>query len=433
MASAIMDNMYNYYLSTYGNSSVSRYDSHKKSELRSIYNSIVKVNKESPLYKITDSGDVQKFAIDIKENARNMKNVIASLSTGNSLSDAFQKKVAVSDQSDIVDAEYIGNGDENENTSNFQIEVKKLATSQLNHGNYMKQDSLDFDIGSYSFDLNTNSTSYEFQFNVNSDDTNRTVQDKLAKLFNTANIGIQAEVVEDTSNQSALKLSSKQTGLNDNESYLFQIMPSTTNESMDAMNKLGINTVTVPASNSSFLLNGTQRSSYANTFTINNTFEIHLKGVSEDDSPATLGFKTNVDAVADNIQELVDSYNAMIGTANNYKDSQNESNRLLSDIGNVAKHLKNGFESIGLMVNDDSTISVDREMLAQAVDSKDAQESFGVLNTFKNALQAKATQASINPMKYVNKVVVEYKNPGKAFATPYATSAYSGMMLDQYL
>ena len=79
MASAIMDNMYNYYLSTYGNSTVSRYDSHKKSELRSIYNSIVKTNQESPLYKIKDSGDVQKFAIDIKENARNMKNVIASL------------------------------------------------------------------------------------------------------------------------------------------------------------------------------------------------------------------------------------------------------------------------------------------------------------------------------------------------------------------
>lgn len=56
---AAIDSAYHYYLSTYGNS-VSRYDTHKKSELRKVYNQIVKANKESPLYKITDTGDVKK-------------------------------------------------------------------------------------------------------------------------------------------------------------------------------------------------------------------------------------------------------------------------------------------------------------------------------------------------------------------------------------
>ena len=36
-------------------------------------------------------------------------------------------------------------------------------------------------------------------------------------------------------------------------------------------------------------------------------------------------------------------------------------------------------------------------------------------------------------MNYVNKVVVAYKNPGHNFATPYITSIYSGMMLDNYV
>ena len=49
---AAIDTVYHYYLSTYANSTVSRYDSHKKSELRDIYNRMVKTNKESPLYKI---------------------------------------------------------------------------------------------------------------------------------------------------------------------------------------------------------------------------------------------------------------------------------------------------------------------------------------------------------------------------------------------
>ncbi len=79
------------------------------------------------------------------------------------------------------------------------MEIKKLASPQLNYGNYLKDDQLAFKPGSYSFDLNTSSASYEFQFNVNPDDTNRSVQDKLAKLFNTASIGIHADVKEDDS------------------------------------------------------------------------------------------------------------------------------------------------------------------------------------------------------------------------------------------
>ena len=43
---ARIDSAYNYYMSTYANKEVSRYDSHKKSDLRKIYNNIVKANKE---------------------------------------------------------------------------------------------------------------------------------------------------------------------------------------------------------------------------------------------------------------------------------------------------------------------------------------------------------------------------------------------------
>ena len=53
---AIIDSAYQYYLSTYGNSATSRYDTHKKSQLRDVYNQIVKINKESPLYKVKNTG-----------------------------------------------------------------------------------------------------------------------------------------------------------------------------------------------------------------------------------------------------------------------------------------------------------------------------------------------------------------------------------------
>lgn len=58
---AKIDSAYSYYLNTYGSSAVSRYDTHKKSELQQHLYRIVKLNKESPLYNISSSGDDQKI------------------------------------------------------------------------------------------------------------------------------------------------------------------------------------------------------------------------------------------------------------------------------------------------------------------------------------------------------------------------------------
>ena len=75
---------------------------------------------------------------------------------------------------------------------------------------------------------------------------------------------------------------------------------------------------------------------------------------------------------------------------------------------------------------------VDRALLADAISSVDAKESFSVLNAFKDALNDKASNASINPMNYVNKIIVAYKNPGHNFCkAPYISSIYAGMMLDR--
>lgn len=47
--SAALNTIYNHYLSAYAPKGTTRYDAHKRSELKSIYNTILKLNKESPL------------------------------------------------------------------------------------------------------------------------------------------------------------------------------------------------------------------------------------------------------------------------------------------------------------------------------------------------------------------------------------------------
>ena len=55
-------NVYNYYMTTYAPKSSTPYDTHKKSELRSVYNSIVKMNKDAPIYILDTSKESCAFA-----------------------------------------------------------------------------------------------------------------------------------------------------------------------------------------------------------------------------------------------------------------------------------------------------------------------------------------------------------------------------------
>ena len=61
-----------------------------------------------------------------------------------------------------------------------------------------------------------------------------------------------------------------------------------------------------------------------------------------------------------------------------------------------------------------------------------ADDTFNTLTALKDAIGDKANSVTVNPMNYVQKVVVAYKNPGHNFNTPYISSIYSGMMLDSY-
>ncbi len=429
---AAIDSAYHYYLTTYGQTVTSRYDTHKKSELRDIYNSMVKINKESPLFKLSRDKDVPKFLIDIKENARQVQNVVSSLSdSSEGLENAFQKKVAVSSDEDIVSAAYVGNNSKSESSQTFDIEVRQLAAPQSNLGNFLNAHAKDIQPGNYSFDLTTTANAYEFQYTVSADEDNLAVQEKLARLVNSAGIGLSAEVITDEKDRSALKLTSKQTGLAEDETALFEIKPSASADSIAAMELLGVHQITSPAKNSSFILNGKEASSYTNTFTINQVFEVNLRGISEENKPTNIGFKTSVDAVADNLQELVSAYNNFITVGERYAESS-QGDRLLKDMKGVSYAYRNRLEDIGLVVEDNGSISIDRDLLAGALETEDTSETFSVLNSFKKALSSKANHASLNPIKYVDKTLVAYKKPGANFPSPYYSSLYSGLMLDSY-
>ena len=105
----------------------------------------------------------------------------------------------------------------------------------------------------------------------------------------------------------------------------------------------------------------------------------------------------------------------------------------MAELSSSVKERSESLAAIGINTESDGTLRIDREILADALTPERAPSTFQTLTEFKDSIGSKANAAAIDPMKYVDKVVVEYKNPGQNFAAPYVSSIYSGMMMDNYI
>ncbi|MBE5853550.1 MAG: flagellar capping protein [Lachnospiraceae bacterium] len=433
---AVQSNIYNYYLTTYSPKSVTKYDAHKKSELRSLYNSMVKLNKESPLYLIPNAKESARFAVDIKENARELGNQIASLG-GLDDTPLLNKKTAYSSRSDLVSVEYIGDLSDLQSDSEapvLELEIQALADNQINLGKYLPGDEeISLPEDTYSFDIGINGMNYEFQFNIHSGETNRNIQDRLARLFNNSNIGLNVNVVEGENGTSALKIVSEETGLRDGEASTFTVSDDNTSKTSGVVSYLGLDYIMRNASNAQFTINGEAHEAHSNNFTIGKLYEVHLRGVSTEETGAvSIGLKQDYEAVQDNISELAGNYNHFLQAVNSYKDAHSSSQKLYSEITGIASNYKDQLHSIGLDIQDNGQLAINKDTLSATAMSDDAEAQLGVVKDLTRRLYHKTRQISLNPMNYVDKHVVAYKNPGRNFVSPYVTSNYSGMMFNYY-
>lgn len=428
-----MSNVYNFYMTTYAPKSSTPYDSHKKSELRSVYNSIVKMNKESPLYILDTSKDSQQFAVSMKENARELRNTIASLG-GLEDEDLLNKKVAYSSNENIATATYIGPSKVSEDTLSYEIEVKSLASPQVNLGKFLpSEEPVALTPSTYSFDIGIDDLNYEFQFSIKSTDTNLDVQERLSRLINNANIGMTAQVITDDEGNSSLRMESKATGLKDGAPCLFKISDNKTSKTSGSVDYFGLNYIAAPSSNASFVINGEELTTASNHFTLENKYELQLTGVSsEEGETASIGLRTDVESLTENINTLVRGYNSFLRAVSEYSENQPKSHRLFNEMSSVARVYAPGLTSLGFNLNLDGTLEVNSDTLQQRAMSENAKEVFSSVKGFTNSVLRKTNQVSLNPMNYVNNIIVAYKNPGKNFASPYITSAYSGMMFNSY-
>lgn len=426
----MISSVYSYYLSQYGNKSNSKYDSHTRTQLKNTYSKVIKINSQTPVYKLDLSTAAQKYAIDLKEHARALENITEDLSDGADGTMTF-KKSAVSSNASAVNASYITDFGAASDDESFDINVKQLACSQLNTGNYLQPRSKHIKPGEYSFDLSINDVIYEFQFKVDNSETTNNIQNKIARLINRSNIGLTANIKEDNLGNTAINIESEATGINGTTPVIFSI------KSDDASNQplidtLGLDRVTQYPANAIFDVDGDERSSMSNSITINKAYDVKLSKVTEE--PVTISLKADADSIVESLNELVAGYNNLISVTNDENNNHFQgTEKLQNEIASIARSYKKQLADSGLSLNKDGTISADKEVIINA-DNKDAlSHIYESLNSFKNSIKEKAEDIALNPMDYVNNKIIAYKNPLRSFPDPYNLSAYTGMMFNGYI
>ncbi|MBE5848384.1 MAG: hypothetical protein E7300_12000 [Lachnospiraceae bacterium] len=430
-----LSTVYNHYLTTYANDTVSRYDTHKKSELRSIYNSIVKMNKESPLYLLNQSNETKAYAVRLKEGARELHNTIASLSSEEEIG-LLNRKDGYSSDENIATAEYIGSETDKDKIPAYSLEVRALASPQENLGTFLANEPAGMQPGTYSFDIHVHNLNYEFQYTIGAQDTNKDIQEKLARLVNGAKIGIEAEVrTSEDSESTALMLRSLSTGNSDRAGGSFTVSDDNTSQARGSVAYFGIGDVARPARDAEVIVNGETQYLPTNKFKLDNTYEIELRGVlSPDGESTTIHVKNDTESMRKNLQALADGYNSFIDSVTGNGESDTKSAFLLREMRGLIGTYGDALGLSGMEFGKDGKLTFNANVVNEFdFDDKKVDAAFRGIQNFGASLLRKTSQISLNPMEYVDKKIVAYKNPThENFATPYITSEYSGMMFNSY-
>lgn len=107
---------------------------------------------------------------------------------------------------------------------------------------------------------------------------------------------------------------------------------------------MGLNYISHPAGNACFLINGEERSSSSNHFTVGKLFDVQIKAVSPEDKPVHIGLKTDTESITDNINQLIGSYNSFIRSAASYLETQSRSRQLVREFSSIASHYGTSLE-----------------------------------------------------------------------------------------
>lgn len=425
--------VYNHLLQNYAMMRPTRFDSHKKSELRDIYQSILRLSSEQPLYKISFDESAQAYTLGIKDSALSLSSMIKELNIDDGTS-VFEHKTLMSSDPDTVDISLLNGSDVKDEQLPLSVEVSTLSSAQENQGFYLLEQESELPSGQYSFTIGVEKNLYSFQFNVSAGSTNIELQQKLSDFINKTSIGLHTQVVHDAATgRSRLDLSAVAPGTPVTGTPVFT--PQDTRYPKDStcgiVMHFGLDHIVHMPENTTFFINNESFETRNHTYTADYGLSMTFHVTSQE--PVVISKVTDQGPVADKIQSFIDGYNSFLSLAEEHSTRNHRARKLIHDLSTTMRTFATELEAHGIRTEKDGFLFMDRETVYAAAKDGSLKKFFSSENSFASGLLKKLSDISLNPMEYLDKTVVTYPNTtAKKTYNPYVSSIYSGLLFNNY-
>ncbi len=403
-----------------------RETTHKSSELKAVYSNMSKLNKTSPLYLVSMSDKKQEHVIDIKEQAITLRDVAENFSNPDSRVYS-EKTLYSSDESSVTGS--FRRQPKDDLPPELTISVDRLASEQVNVGEYLRSAGLDLKPGSQSFAIDTVDGLSQFNISVSKDDTNIEVQNRVAEAVNNRDIGINASIIRDGAT-SAIMLSSAETGASAASSGLHFSLKDE-NGGQGIVDTLGLSNIKQRPQNSEFTINGETHSSTSNHISINQIVELDFHSVSKE--PVDIQFVPDTRIAKEQLENFVDAYNKLVGLAEKEGPVNIGNRSLLKDVSGMIKKHTDSLEKAGIHVDETGRLHMPDSDETNLFKEEKLAELFRDNSEFRKDINTATDRLTLDPIAYINKLIVTYPNKeDKTAGATYTQSLYSGLMYNNY-
>ncbi len=400
---------------------------HSKSELQELSSRIKKNNSNSPLFILNMNDSSEEFVLGAKESAVSLYQFIDELQDPDT--SVFLSKRLNTDKKGVLEAR-ITNAAEDHSEEPVTIKLHSLASTQFNVGNSLVEGAKNLIPGDYRFNVTINEESFQFHFKVGEDNRNDHVIHGVTDFINQSGIGIKAGFTPSGENRLSMTLESEDTGAADMLTFSLEDTEFP-NFSMGLTEYLGLNNVVRFPENAKFSVNGEEKESLNNTITLNRVMKIEFKEPSDEE--IVVSFERDAGQVLSSLESFVSDYNNALESFKNTNDAKINSSAALRHLTTPVKAHANELSALGINVDADGKMSIDPEYAESNIVNGSIPDLF-IDSDFIDQFKSEIGKVATDPVQFVNKVIVAYPNIAKpAPLSPYASSAYSGMLFNAYL
>jgi flagellar hook-associated protein 2 len=393
-----------------------------KRNLKKVCGNIVKLNMHMPLYAVDPSKRNLDYAIGVKKLAVALSEKLSQLSDCDS--ESYQSRVVLVSDTDIMSAALIGENSA-ELPDELTVLVEALATGQINRGKQLFYPSHWLEPGTYEFTAVIMDQTYPLTFTMKERMNNRDALQSMTDFLNQNISGITAVVDTVKQQYGCIVISSGLSGRYGEKTFYFE-ESETYREGVVCF--FGLNQVEQAAQNAKFVLNGIHRQTATNVFVLEDTLHITLHKTGT--VPVMLKFIPDSERVLAVVDETLQTFNGLISLAEQRIHGYG-SLKLLNELNRLRRAYAGELKVCGLEFAENGMLRYHVQEAVLAVQNGRLLELFTQENGFFQRLYDQAQKIAINPLDYLDKMILVYPDRKKAvYANPYVISIYSGMMFN---